>query len=81
MVHREGKVEEGMGYHIGIRSTKHERERNLVCATACAPFADGVRPRLSKEEFVMRSVAILLMLICAVCLSGGAGGGSGPAGR
>lgn len=78
MVHREGKVEEGMGYHIGIGSTKHERERNLVCATACAPFADGIRPRLSKEEFVMRSVAILLMLIGAVLLSGG---GSGPEGR
>lgn len=34
-----------------------------------------------KEETRMRSVAILLMLIGAVCLSGGAGEGSGPGAR
>lgn len=70
-----------MGYHIGIGSTKHESERSLVRAIAWSPFADGVRPRLSKEEFVMRSVAILLMLIGVALLSRGASDESDPGAR
>lgn len=34
-----------------------------------------------KKRALMKSIAILLMLICAVCLSVGAGDGSGPGGR
>lgn len=44
------------------------------------PLSDVMRRKPSKEEAVMRSVAILLMLIGVACLSGCAGDGSGSGG-
>ena len=75
------EVMERMGHDILFEATKRECERSLIYVAAYTPFPDVMRLRPSKEETPMRSIAILPMLICAACLSGCAGGDSGPGAR